>query len=135
MTDWPDCEGALRDYLRADTALHALVGNRVFFGIPDRVAFPLVTVTRTAGADDPSTAPIDRAILTINCWGRKGNRLEAFQVAAAVHDALFAIANTTASAAFLYGASVVGDGFSPDPETDQPRYYFTVELTARTVPA
>jgi Protein of unknown function (DUF3168) len=135
MSNWPDCEGSMRDYLRADASLAALVGNRVFFGIPDRVAFPLVTVTRVSGGDDPSTIPIDRPLLQLDCWGRKGNKTEAFNVAAAVRDALFAISNTTSGTALLYGASVIGGVFFPDPETDQPRYVLTVELAARTVPA
>jgi hypothetical protein len=132
---WPDIEGALRDYLRADAGVSTLVGNRVFFGLPPRVAFPAVIIRRVGGGDDPSEAPIDRPLVAIDCWGKPKNKADAFALAAAVRDALTAIRRTTQDSTVLYGANVIGAIFFPDPETDQPRYALTVDVTARAVPA
>lgn len=135
MSDWSDVEGDLRDYLRGVTALSTIVGNRVFFGIPARTAFPLVVVRRVAGGQDPGEAPIDRPLLQIDCWGSKGDKHGAYAAAAAVRDALTALRRTTQGGSVLFGAQVIGVVFVPDPETDQPRYSLTVDLTARAVPA
>lgn len=126
----------MRDYLRANAGVTALVGNRVFFGLPARCAFPAVVVRRVAGGQDPGEAPIDRPLLQIDCWGKPGNKANAHATAAAVRDALTAIhGRTTQGSTVLFGAQVIGAVFSPDPETDQPRYSLSVDLTARAVPA
>ena len=44
----PDVEGAVRAWLRAHPRL-ALLGTRVFFGVPEGVTFPFVTVARIGG--------------------------------------------------------------------------------------
>jgi hypothetical protein len=137
MSNWPNVTKALRDYLRADTGVSALVGNRVFFGIPDRVAFPLVTVTRVAGGQDAGEAPIDRPIMQLDCWGIPGNGASAEDTANAVKSALEAIKGRTSLNAdcVAFGASVMGAPFFPDPETGQPRVVLTVDMTAHAVPA
>ncbi len=131
---WPDTEGALRDLLRADSGVSALAGNRVFFGLPAPVKFPADVVRRAGGGQDPGETPIDRPLVMIDCWGIPGDKAGAHAITAAVRDALSNIRSaTTQGATVLYGANVIGAVFVPDPETDQPRYSLTVDVTARAV--
>jgi len=142
---WPDVEGGLRAYLRADAGVSAIVGTRVFFGVPRRGAyFPLVAIQRIGGADDPSEAPIDRALMQVDCWGAfadenahvRPNKAGAFVLAAAVRDALSAIRGATdiGEDVIAYGANVIGVAWLPA-EDDRPRYSLTVDLTARALVA
>jgi len=142
---WPDVEGGLRTYLRADAAVSALCAQRVFFGVPRKGArFPLVTVQRIGGGDDPSEVPIDRALVQVDCWGAfadetahvRPNKAGAFALAAAVRDALSAIRGATdiGEDVIAYGANVVSSQWLPDAD-DRPRYSLTVDLTARALVA
>jgi hypothetical protein len=68
----PDVEGGVRTFLRANAGVAAIVGQRVFFGVPKgatEATFPLVTVSRVGGGDDFSDVPIDVALVQIDCWG------------------------------------------------------------------
>jgi hypothetical protein len=142
---WPDVEGGIRAYLRADAGVTALVAQRVFFGVPRRGAlFPLVAIQRIGGGDDPGEAPLDRALLQVDCWGAfsdeakhiRPNKAGAFALAAAVRDALSAIRGATAigDSAIAYGANVVGVQWLPELD-DRPRYSLTVDVTARALVA
>jgi hypothetical protein len=147
MTDqdaWPDVEGGLRDYLRDQADVAALVDRRVFFGIPDRPTFPLVTVRRVGGTDDTSDAPLDRALVQIDCWGRlfndtnpgkaaHGDLAQTSALRLAVRKALRLITSQTPLNANVvaYGAVVQSDPFLPDPDNDRPRYAVTALVTAR----
>lgn len=133
VNDWPDVEGGLRDWLRTNPGVAALVSTRVWFGIPDDPTFPLVTVARVGGGDDESEAEIDQALIQVDCWGRDRNKAEATSVALAVRKALHDIrgATTLKTGVVAYGAVVVDDRFLPDQQTSQPRYALTVAVTAR----
>jgi len=135
----PDVEGGIRAWLRADTAVATLIGNRVFFDVP-RVGptFPLVTIARVGGSDDTSDAPIDRCALRITVWGAlttdgKPNKAGCFAVKNAVRAALLSIrSRTTVTAGVdVFGAQVSGDLYAPDAtDNDRPRYTLTVFVTA-----
>lgn len=130
---WPDPEGGLRDYLRANAGVVALVVQRVFFGIPDNPVWPLITVSRVGGGDDLSEAPIDVALLQVDCWADGRNKAQAHAVASAVRDALAAIRGAVAvnGTTVLYGAVVESVLFAPDPADARPRYAITAQVTAR----
>jgi hypothetical protein len=141
MSEWPDVEGAVRDWLRADPGVSAFVGSRVFFGVPrnarDPQSFPLVTVARVGGAADPNEAPVDLALLSIECWGSidpsgNGDKAEATAVVNAVRSALEGINGRTALSGFVdaFGVAEAGVVFAPDPDNDRPRYVLTAEVTA-----
>lgn len=140
----PDVEGAARAFLRADAGVAALVGTRCFFGIPDAPTWPLVVVSRIGGGDDTSDAPLDQAVLQVDCWGRlyddtdatkssHGDKAGCRAVANAVRSAFASLTHQPATAAgcFLYGASVSTDVWRPDIDDDRPRYLLVVNLTAR----
>lgn len=128
---WPDVEGAMRDYLRADAGVSALVSTRVFFGIPRNGArFPLAVVRKVAGRQDGSEAPLDVATIQVDAWGT--TKANAATLRSAVRDACDALREpTTQGTVVLYGANCVGDTWVPDPESDQPRYAMTFEVVAR----
>ena len=70
---WPDAEGALRTWLRADSELSALIGNRVFFSFPkggDEGNFPAVLLTRIGGSTLPTEAPIDNILFQFDVLGK-----------------------------------------------------------------
>lgn len=143
VVTFPDVEGGVRAFLRANTGVAALVGQRVFFGVPDSPTWPLVTVQRVGGGDDLSEAPIDLALVQLDCWGRlysdtnpdstHGDKAQARAVANAVRAAVHEIRSdgTVYAGCVLYGASVNSDLFVPDPDNDRPRYSLLTSWSAR----
>lgn len=136
-TEHPDVEGAMRTYLRAASNVHALVGNRVFFGVPKSPTWPLVTVALAGGIDDPSDAPVDQSLLQIDCWGEinesgTGIKAGATALVNAVRSAVWRLNHSTyrTSGCVLHGGAVVSAVWLPDPDTDRPRYSVTAEVTA-----
>lgn len=138
MSDWPDVEGGVRAYLRADTAVNALIGNRQFFAVPSNPTFPLLTVARVGGGQDAGTdAPVDLALVDITIWGELdsngyGDKAGAWAVVNAVRSALEAISGRTTltSGVIGHGAEVAGVVWAPDPDNGRPRYVVTAEVTA-----
>lgn len=135
-----DVEGAVRDHLRA-AAIDDL-GSRVYFGVPDgEPTFPLATVQRVGGGDDPGEAPIDLALIQITVWGRQDARghtdkAQARAVADDVRTVLHNLRRGTALTedVIAYGAAVESDLWAPDP-TDRGRYVITALITARAAVA
>jgi hypothetical protein len=138
--EFPDPEGTIRAYLRADPDVSAIVGNRVFFGVPRKAneeTFPLVTVARIGGADDPSEVPVDLGLLDISCWGSidaSGNGLKApaTELANAVRSALHRIRERTSAGTGtdVFGVQIGGVVWAPDPDNDRPRYVITAEVAS-----
>lgn len=137
----PDVEGGVRTFLRAQAGVTAIVGQRVFFGIPknaDENTFPLVVVSRVGGGDDPEgEAPVDNALMQIDCWGGidtsgNGKKAQAVALVNAVRDALFAVRGRTALSSTVDAAGIVVQSvvWLPDPSNDRPRYSLTAEVTA-----
>lgn len=138
---YPDVEGAVKACLVAAN----VCGGRVFFGVPSPVTestFPLATVQRVGGGDDPGEAPLDLALIQIDVWGRKDaaghtDKAAARAEANAVRTALGEIRGATALSPTVtaYGAAVESDLWAPDP-SDRGRYVITALVTARAaVPA
>jgi hypothetical protein len=127
-----DVEGGIRDHLRADAGVSAIVGTRVLFGVPSNAEFPLVTVQRVGGGDDPSEAPIDLALVQIDCWGAERNKSQARALADAVREWARSIRRATDlnEEVTAYGAVVESDLWAPD-ATDRPRYSITAQVMAR----
>lgn len=138
MSTWPDVEGAVRDWLRDDTALQALIGRRVFFGVPrNATRWPLVTVQRIGGSQDPGEAPVDRALIQLDIWGEidgsgNGDKAGATAVLNAVRSRLDDVKHRTPLNASVdaFGCEVAGVVWAPDGEDDRPRYALTVEVVA-----
>lgn len=146
MTEsYPDIEGGLRTFLRADTGVIAATADvqgaaSVWFGIPKGATedyFPLITIMRVGGGDDASDIPIDRALLQIDCWGSlhtngNGNKASATTLVNAVRSALRAVRRRTelATGIYAFGFNVESSIWLPDPDNDRPRYVVTAEGTA-----
>lgn len=132
----PDVEGAVRDALRADDDVTALVDERVFFGVPSNPTWPLITVQRVGGGDDPGEAPIDLALVQIDCWGAERNKAQAWAVAAAVRAWAQSVRRATAltEEVTAYAVTVESVLWAPDP-TDRPRYSITALVMARSANA
>jgi hypothetical protein len=130
--DFPDVEEGVRQFLRDDTDVNAIVSRRVFFGVPkESPQFPLVTVRRVGGGDDSSEAAVDLAVLSINCWGGS-TKTSAWSAASAVRRSLRKIRSKTllTPGVYAHGTTVDGVIWSPDPEDARPRYIVTVRVTA-----
>ena len=132
----PDVEGGIRDALRADTGMDALVDGRVFFGVPENATWPLVTVQRVGGGDDPGEAPIDLALVQIDCWGAMRNKSQAWAAAAAVRSWAQSVRRATAlnTEVTAYSVTVESVLWAPDP-ADRPRYSVTALVMARATNA
>lgn len=140
MSSWPDVEGGLRTYLRADSALTtALGGQRVFWDTPDDPPYPHIALRRVGGGDSAPTsdAPVDAALMSFECWGEldaKGRPKwrELMTVVNALRSALEAIRGRTtlASGVDAFGVQVAGVVRAPDPDNGRPRYSVTAEVTA-----
>lgn len=141
MTEsFPDIEGAVRTWLRTQTDLAALVGQRIFFGVPKKAietTFPLITVSRVGGGGGAGEAPTDDALLQIDVWGSldsSGNGLKA--TCTTIVNTLRAVLRSVKGRTAMT-ASVDAFGFVeqtciwlPDPDNDRPRYSVTAEVTA-----
>lgn len=128
----PDVEGALRSWLRSQSEISAVVSTRVFFGVPDDTAFPLISLFRLGGTDQTGEAPLDDALIQFDCWGGIKNKAQAFQVANAVRGVLRAMTpQLLTPEVYGYGASPSAPFWSPDPEDDRARYVVTASVTAR----
>jgi hypothetical protein len=127
-----DVEGAVRDALRDDTGVTALVGQRVHFGIPSNPTWPLITVRRAGGGDDQGEAPIDLPLVQIDCWGAERNKTQARAVADAVREWARSVRRATDlnTEVTAYGVTVESDLWAPDP-SDRPRYAITAQVMAR----
>ncbi|OYX88318.1 MAG: hypothetical protein B7Y01_00410 [Xanthobacter sp. 17-67-6] len=81
---------ALHERLVADAALTALLGGERIHDVPPRdAAFPFVTLGETVTSDwSTATEGGTEHALTLHAWSRAAGRREAFEIAAAVQQAL-----------------------------------------------
>jgi hypothetical protein len=139
VSTWPDVEGAVRTRLRGQTP----AGNRVFFGIPKDArdeSWPLIVVSRVGGGADQSDAPVDVALIQLDCWGTLsaegiGDKAGATALVNSARAALEAMGTDQPIVAGtqLHGANVESVLWLPDPDNDRPRYVVTAEVTAVAV--
>ena len=131
--DWPDIEGALREWLRADADIQAVVGTRVFFGIPrnSSSAFPCIMITRIGGGQMTGDAPVDNALMQFDVYGELaeegGGRLQVTTAALALRKTLSKIVGRTRlnSTVVCFDPRVSVQVFSPLPGDDRPRVLIT----------
>jgi hypothetical protein len=137
--DWPDVEQALKEYLLADTGIAALIGGRVFLGVPrdSSDAFPCVKITRLGGGQDGSDAAIDLPLVQFDVYGKRsdevgGGRGPTTRVLNALQKALSTIKGKTPLnvSVTAWDADVRSIFFSSLPADDRPRFVVTVAMTA-----
>jgi hypothetical protein len=136
MTDplLPDVEKALVAGLKVD-------GGVIGAGIATKVSTELpkgfdsthgekrIQLFRSTGGDVASGV-IDRAIIQINAFG--ATKGEAFLISAVADSALKSLEGTLIDRVSISGVDrIAGPGWSPDPETDIPRYVSTFNVVTR----
>ncbi len=134
MTEWPDVEGGMLTYLKSKLTLP----KGVYLGIPVGAGkspnmFPLVTIQRVGGGDDPSEAPIDRALMQFNVWGTSDrDKARCWNCVAELRGVLSEITGATSLDANVvaFGASVNNIVYAPDGVDGRPRYVVTALVTA-----
>lgn len=136
MSTWPDTEGALKTFLAADTAIAAIVGSRVFFGMPTNVTdadFPMVTLQRVGGGEAAGDAPVDEALVQIDCWGAVRDKASAWTLCSAVRDRLTQRGDVALNGTVRAGLVVDSVIWLPDPDNARARYSVTAEVTAWSI--
>lgn len=63
-----DAEAAAKAWARANAAIAALAGQRVFLGVNNDAPFPQVVVERSGGGPQTGEAPLDDARIQFSCW-------------------------------------------------------------------
>lgn len=127
-----DAEGAVREWARAQSDLNSAVNGRVFFGVPDGTPpFPLITVRRIGGTPQEGEAPLDDARISFDVWAK--TKAQAAQIAAILISAAHNMTPNTpmGASAVGYGAVCLLNLWSPDPDTDTPRYVIDIQFTLR----
>lgn len=128
-----DIEGGLRTWLRLQSDITAVVGTRVWFGIPEGATFPLIDLQRVGGGPQEGEAPLDDALIQFDCWGAGKNKAQAWAVTAALLGVLESMTpQQLAAGVYGYGVSVESVIFLPDPANSQARYVVTALVTGRT---
>ena len=128
-----DIESVLIAYLKTDGAVTALVpASRISAELRRQFSAEetYLQLFRTGGAPDGDDIPghLDQPSIQINAFG--GDRAEAWDLTAEVIRALTqAPAATHDGAVITRAARILGPFWSPDPDTDAPRYIFGFTFT------
>lgn len=116
----PDVESAAVPYLRA--GLGSLAA-KVATAVPSTMPATMVRVSLTGGTRQGVAS--DTAQLTVECWA--GDAPTASNLARHAQAHMFAAAGAVVSGVFVRKVDSVGGVQSfPDPDTNKPRYQFTV---------
>lgn len=131
----PDAELAIIQFLRAQTAVTALVpASRITTTLPPKAVYPAITVKRTGGLPI-HFARVDEAAIQVDCWDDYGKRYECQQVARTVRAAILAIYGDQVDEANLVSASEeVGPQWLPDTVTTPPLSRFVARFQVRLHP-
>lgn len=136
-----DAEGAVKAWAKAQTAISAIVGSRVFFEVNGSAPFPQLVVQRVGGGPLPGEPPIDQALIQFDVWGTQSasgkadGKASASALAEAVRNAAFFMTAETpmGAAAGLWAEISLGPVWSPDPESGRARYVVDVLFGIRGV--
>lgn len=127
----PDAELLVVNWLRARTEITALVSTRVYTQIPAGPSFPLIRITRIGGIPE-IRQHLDVARIQVDAWGT--SQYQARTVAATAQAALHAAVGLHATGVVSNVDDDLGLTWSPDSETNQPRYVFGVALYIHPLP-
>lgn len=98
-----DAETAAKAWARADPAIAAVVGARVFLGVNHAAPFPQLVAERAGGGPQASQAPLDDARIQFSCWATSRRA-----AAALAYTVMGSAASMTTSTPM--GAEAVGKG-------------------------
>lgn len=121
----PDVEAAAVSYLRSGLGLLAA---RVSTAVPATMPATMVRASLTGGSR--SGIASDAAQLTVECWA--ADEPTASNLARRAQALMFAAAATDVAGTFVRKVDSVGGVQNfPDPDTNKPRYQFTVRWHVR----
>lgn len=125
----PDVEAAVVSWLRSAFASRGVVAT-VATKVPATMPASMVRVSLTGGTRRDVVT--DRPQLTVVCWA--GNSVEAGNVARLAHALMHSASGETVAGLWVRAVEEVGGVQSlPDPDTNKPRYQFTVRWHVRPV--
>jgi len=123
----------LRNWLRANGPIVAIVGTRTYVGaLPIGAPLPALVILRVGGGM-AGTDTYDHALVQVEAWASGGAAAEA--LIATVVAALGTAPEMTALTATtqLMGAALNSLVWAPDPDTDSARYIATMDIDVRTL--
>lgn len=122
----------LRDYLRADPSLLAIVGARTYLGArPLGSILPCLVIWRAGGGNDRQT--MEAAMIQIEAWADSGAQAETLiSTAVAVLSSAPLMVALNANVQ-MCGAALNALVWAPDPDTDTARYVATVDVDVRCI--
>lgn len=122
---FPDAEALVITYLKTKIA-----GVYVSTKIPDPRPTKLIKVTRVGGSKLRLNA--DSPLLVFECWG--SNSVEASDLCRQARAYVDAMAGDTVSGVWVFRVREVGGpAYFPDPDTNSPRYQFSVAIDMKGV--
>lgn len=125
----PDVEAAVVSWLRGALGSRGVVAA-VATRVPDTMPASMVRVSLTGGTRRDVVT--DRPQLTVECWS--GNSVDAGGLARLVHALMHSVSGETVAGLWVRAVDEVGGVQSlPDPDTNKPRYQFTVRWHVRPV--
>lgn len=118
-----DAEALTVQHLKA-----ALTTAHISSDVPAPLPDPLVTIQRVGGPRQNLVT--DGAVLIIQAWSKDKATAHDLCMLARAH--IHAMPGTTVGSTWVYKVTEVGGpGYLPDPDTNTPRYQFTVQLRTR----
>lgn len=128
-----DAEGAVRAWARANAAIVAAFTGGIYFGPPEGTpTFPLLRVQRVGGGPVAGDTPIDDAAISFLAWGSNKAQVAAAVMVLASEVESMLCGTAMGSGAVGLGARVtLGPVWSPDPDTDRPRYVLDASFSIR----
>lgn len=139
---WPDTEGGLRDWLRTQTPLTALLASvrAVWLGHPREAVeadYPLVVLGRVGGGEPfGNLGPMENVTIQFDVWGAlsgaKAGREACWDAAAKLAQLVSEIEHPTLlkTGVVASGGEVASMLWFPDPVDSRPRYVLTAQITA-----
>lgn len=122
-----DVEGAAITYLTAGLTAQGITAD-VSVQVPDVMPAKMVRVSLTGGSR--ANMVTDRPQLTVECWA--GSTVDASELARVCQGLMHAAGGTSVGDIWVRKVEEVGGvQFLPDPDTNSPRYLFTVRWHVR----
>lgn len=122
---FPDAEALAVTYLKAK-----MTGVTIATKVPDPRPSKLIKVTRVGGSKLRLNA--DSPVLAFECWG--STSVEASDLAKYARAYVDAMSGETVNGVWVFKVREVGGpAYFPDPDTDSPRYQFSVAIDTKGV--
>lgn len=122
---FPDVEGMAITYLKS-----VLANTHVSTKVPSTRPTRFIKVQAVGG--NKARLNADSTMLTFQCW--EADTVKASELARLARAYIHAMPGTEVNGVWVYRVNDVGaPAFNPDPESDSPRYQFTVMIDVKGV--